>query len=139
MSKIAATMVLASILSLCGCNEKRTLYVYNWSDYISPDLIESFQEKYDCKVVIDTFDSNEMLYAKLKACGSGYDLVFPSSYQVDMLVREGLLEKLDHEKIPTVIANFDHDYDDKVLDKSLTYSIPYVVTYTGLLCAKDKV
>ena len=64
-----------------------TLHIYTWSDYISPDVLESFEKALGVKVAIDTFDSNEAMYAKLKAGGTGYDLIMPSSYQIKTMAR----------------------------------------------------
>jgi len=75
-------LILTSILSLMlGCSDnKPILHVYTWSDYFSPELIEKFQIENNCVVVIDTFDSNEAMYAKLKAGAAGYDVITPSTY-----------------------------------------------------------
>ena len=61
------------------------LHVYTWADYIRPDLISRFEKENGCRIVIDTFDSNEAMYAKLKAGASGYDVVTPSSYMVKIM------------------------------------------------------
>ena len=116
-----------------------TLHIYTWSDYIAPDVLESFESALKVKVVIDTFDSNEAMYAKLKAGGTGYDIITPSSYQIATMAREGMIDKLDHSKMPNVKKNFDPSFSDQVLDPAFTYSAPYAVTYTGLAYRKDKI
>ena len=116
-----------------------TLHIYTWSDYIAPDVLESFEKALGVKVVIDTFDSNEAMYAKLKAGGTGYDIIMPSSYQVATMAREGMIDKLDHSKIPNVKKNFDPSFAGQVLDPSFAHSVPYAVTYTGFAYRKDKV
>ena len=128
----------ATILAGCGKNS-RSLHIYTWSDYIAPEVIAEFEKANDCKVVVDTFDSNETMYAKLKAGGSGYDIITPSSYLVPLMARENLITKLDHTKMPNVKANFDPQFADQILDKSFTYNVPYAVTYTGFMYAKDKI
>ena len=115
-----------------------TPHIYTWSDYIAPDVLSSFEAALKVKVVIDTFDSNEAMYAKLKAGGTGYDIIMPSSYQIATMAREGMIDKLDHSKIPNVKKNFDPSFSDQVLDPSFTYNAPYAVTYTGLAYRKDK-
>ena len=116
-----------------------TLHIYTWSDYISPDVLENFEKALGVKVVIDTFDSNEAMYAKLKAGGTGYDIITPSSYQITTMAREGMIERLDHSKLPNVRANFDPSFAAQILDPSFSFSVPYAVTYTGFAYAKDKV
>ena len=134
---VAAGAVAASLI-LAGCEKKPELHIYTWSDYIAPDVIEGFEAEYGCKVVIDTFDSNETMYAKLKAGGTGYDIITPSSYLVELMAREGLVSKLDHAKLPNVKANFDPSFANQVIDPSFTFSVPYAITYTGFCYAKDR-
>ena len=76
--------------------EGKTLHIYTWSDYVAPEVLEGFKKALGVKVVIDTFDSNEAMYAKLKAGGTGYDIITPSSYFVPLMVREKLVRKHDH-------------------------------------------
>jgi len=115
------------------------LHIYTWCDYIAPEVVESFEKALGVKVVIDTFDSNEAMYAKLKAGGTGYDLITPSSFFVKMMAKEGMLDALDHGRLPNVRKNFDPSYRGTILDPNFTYNVPYTVTYTGLMYAKDKV
>lgn len=114
------------------------LHVYTWSDYIAPDVVLGFEEALGCKVVIDTFESNEAMYAKLKAGGNGYDIVTPTSYQIGTMVNSGMLSKLDKERLPN-LANFDGRFAPQVIDPTFTYSVPYAVTYTGFAYRKDKI
>ena len=122
-----------------AANGGGTLHIYTWSDYIAPDVLESFEKALGVKVVIDTFDSNEAMYAKLKAGGTGYDIIMPSSYQVATMAREGMIDTLDHSKIPNVRKNFDPSFAEQVLDPSFSHSVPYAVTYTGFAYRKDKI
>lgn len=131
--------VAAAALAFAGCEKKPELHIYTWSDYIAPEVVENFEAAFDCKVVIDTFDSNEAMYAKLKGGASGYDIIMPSSYIVPLMAQEGLIAKLDHSKMPNVKANFDPRFATQILDPSFTYNVPYAVTYTGFMYLKDKV
>lgn len=114
------------------------LHIYTWSDYLAPELIAGFEKATGARVVVDTFDSNEAMYAKLKAGGTGYDIIMPSSYQIKTMAREGMIKKLDQARIPQVAANFDKSFSMQVLDPSFAYSVPYAVTYTGFAYRKDK-
>lgn len=116
-----------------------TLHIYTWSDYIAPEVLAGFEKALNCKVKIDTFDSNETMYAKLKAGGSGYDIIMPSSYLVSLMAKEGLIAKLDHSKIPNVRKNFDRNFTSQILDPTFEYNVPYAVTYTGFMYIKGKV
>ena len=141
--RIDLTAEAVAAAKLAGCDLEAVkgaeLHVYTWSDYISPDVQRSFEEALGVKVVIDTFDSNEAMYAKLKAGGTGYDIIAPSSYQIATMAREGMIEKIDQARIPNVKANFDQSFASQVIDPSFAWSIPYAVTYTGLAYLKNKI
>ena len=125
---------------LTGCGPAKTeLHVYTWSDYIAADVLARFEKENDCKVVVDTFDSNEAMFAKLKAGSTGYDIIMPSSYQIPVMVKNGMVQKLDHSKLPNVRKNFDKSYATSSLDPSFAYNVPYAVTYTGFAYRKDKI
>ena len=115
-----------------------TLHIYTWCDYIAPEVKENFEKALGVTINIDTFDSNEAMYAKLKAGGTGYDLITPSSYQIATMAREKMIEKLDHAKLPNVKKNFDATFKSQILDPEFTYNVPYAVTYTGFACLKTK-
>ena len=115
------------------------LHIYTWSDYIAPEVISGFEKGLGVKVVVDTFDSNEAMYAKLKAGGTGYDIMMPSSYQIGQMAKDGMIEKLDHSKCPNVIRNFDGSYASQVVDPTFAYSAPYSVTYTGFMYMTNKI
>lgn len=132
----ACTLLSATVLLLPGCDRTPCLRVYTWLDYISPDVVERFERENGCKVVIDTFDSNETMYARLKAGEPNYDLVMPSSYIVELLAKEEMIVPLDHSKIPDVMRNFDPMFAPMILDSSFTYSAPYAVTFTGFCYSK---
>ena len=115
------------------------LHIYTWSDYIAPDVIASFEKALGVKVVVDTFDSNEAMYAKLKAGGTGYDIMTPTSYQIETMAREGMIVALDHAKIPNVRKNFAASFAAQILDPTFKYNVPYAVTYGGFAYLKDKI
>ena len=135
---LAGAAVAAGILAGCGPS-KPVLHVYTWSDYIDNDVIAKFAEENGCKVVVDTFDSNEAMYAKLQAGSTGYDVMMPTSYQIQLMARNGMIRKLDHSLLPNVAKNFEKGYESSILDKAFTYSVPYMVTYTGIAYRKYKV
>lgn len=117
---------------LIGCSSKPPeLNVYTWADYISPDKIALFEQEFNCRVVIDTFDSNESMYAKLKAGATGYDILVPSSYMIKTMAGQGMLEKIDKSKIPN-LQNIDPDHLAIAMDKEMEYSVPYMTGGTGL-------
>ena len=132
---LPALLVLAAVAQAAP---KPTLHIYTWADYIKPEIVERFEKENGCKVVIDTFDSNEAMYAKLKAGASGYDIITPSSYMVKMLEDQGMLLPLDHAKLPN-IKNVDPDYLKIAVDADMHHSVPYMLTNTGLAYSKKRV
>ncbi|MBN1403169.1 MAG: spermidine/putrescine ABC transporter substrate-binding protein [Opitutales bacterium] len=128
----------ALFFSACG-KSKPELHIYNWSDYFAEETLAAFEEKYDCHVIYDVFESNEAMYAKLKAGASGYDVVFPSSYQAILMHNENMVEELDHSKLSN-LKNIDPKFLKIVaLDKGMTYSVPYMSGTTGIAVLTDNV
>jgi len=138
MKTLAAGALAAGILAGCSPS-KPELHLYTWTDYVAPEVLQKFEKKFDCKVVVDTFDSNESMYAKLKAGATGYDVITPSSYQIALMAKEGMIDKLDHSKLPNVRKNFDRRFAQQIIDPSFAHSVPYAVTYTGFCYIKDKI
>ena len=132
MKKVMALALVAVLLSLAACGKARTvLSVYTWSDYIKPELVRRFEREQACRVVIDTFESNEAMYAKLKAGASGYDLLTPSSYMVSLMQAQGLLRHLDKGLLPNLV-HVDPDYLKMAIDGAMDHSVPYMITNTGI-------
>jgi spermidine/putrescine transport system substrate-binding protein len=125
--------------ALCGCGKaKPTLHIYTWADYVKPELIEQFEKEQNCKVVIDTFDSNEAMYAKLKAGARGYDLITPSSYMVRLMHAQDMLQPLQHNLLPNLV-HMDTEYLQLAMDREMEHSVPYMLTTTGIAYLKSKV
>ncbi len=101
------------------------LFIYNWTDYTSPDLLNKFEKETGIKVTLDTFDSNETLLAKLKTGGgSGYDIVVPSHNYVPILIQEGLLMKINAGKLKGY-ENIIDALKSPPWDPGNVYSIPW--------------
>ena len=138
MRKIA--IVVVALLSLAsGCKRAQpVLHIYNWADYVKPEIVQRFEQENACRVVIDTFDSNEAMYAKLKAGASGYDLIFPSSYMVKLMFNQGMLQPINHNLVPNLV-NIDPEYLKIAMDREMHHSAPYMLTTTGIAYLKSKV
>ena len=115
-----------------GFSTGNTLTVYNWGDYIDPELITKFEEETGYKVSYETFDSNEAMYTKVKQGGTAYDLTIPSEYMIDKMAEEGLLIELDHSKI-VGLENIDSRFLDQPFDPGNAYSIPYFWGTLGII------
>ena len=113
------------------------VYVYNWTEYIPEAVLQQFTKETKIKVIYTTYDSNETMYAKLKLVrGEGYDVVFPSTYFVNKMSREGMLQPLDHSLIPN-IGELDSAVMDKEFDPGNVYSVPYMWGSTGIAVNTD--
>jgi spermidine/putrescine transport system substrate-binding protein len=110
----------------------KTVNIYNWGDYIDPDLIKRFEKETGYKVIYNTFDSNEAMYTKVKQGGTAYDVIVPSEYMVEKMINEDLLVKLDHQKL-TGLDNYDPRFMDMPFDPGNQYSIPYFWGTLGIV------
>jgi spermidine/putrescine-binding protein len=107
------------------------LLLYNWSEYMDPDLLSAFSEEYGVSATEDTFTSNEALIAQIRAGGADYDVIVPSDYMVEIMIEEGLLLELDHDAIPNR-ENVADEFTDPPYDPGLRYSMPFQWGTTGI-------
>ena len=120
-------------LSLAGCGKDQpTLHVYNWGDYIDETILPEFEKETGIKVVYDTYSTNEDMYVKIKSGGSNYDLIFPSEYMVTRMINEGMLQKIDLNKIPNY-KNIDPKLMGADYDPGNEYTLPYMWGTLGIL------
>ena len=110
----------------------KTLVIYNWAEYLPQQVIDQFTQETGVSVKYSTYDSNEAIYAKVKTVqGEGYDILAPSTYFVDRLRREGLLQKLDKSRLKNP-GNLDPRLLNQPYDPDNDYSIPYLWGTTGI-------
>ncbi len=115
------------------------LNIYTWSTYSSRRVAQGFEREFHCKVNYDLYDSNEALLAKLQAGNVSYDLVVPSDYMVQILIRQGLLAPLEKSKLPNAWANIDPRFLGLPFDPHNDYAVPYAWGTTGLAYRADLV
>lgn len=129
--KVLSSLILG-LLCACPVLAGEKVYVYNWTEYIPESVLEQFTKETGVEVVYTTYDSNETMYAKLKLIKKdGYDVVFPSTYFVSRMGKEGMLQPLDHTLLPNG-KDLDPRLLDKPYDKGNVYSIPYMWGSTGI-------
>ena len=149
----AAFIILPLLLTACGeegvSGGTKTLYVYNWGEYISDgsegclDSNEAFEEWYfetygeRVKVNYSTFSSNESLYAKLSSGSVSYDVVVPSDYMIERLIAEDLLSPLNYDNIPEVANILPEFWGETSVhsdyDPGNVYSVPYLYGMIGII------
>lgn len=129
-----AVMALCFFLaSSAWAKTEQIVNVYNWSGYIPASVLVKFEQETGIRVNYSTYDSNEMLYDKLKSDQNiGYDIVVPSSYILERMTREGMLQKFNYLKLSNV-KHLDKTLLDKSFDPKNQYSLPYLWGTTGLI------
>jgi putrescine transport system substrate-binding protein len=140
MKRFLAFLVLGTACLQPLSAQERVLNVYNWTDYIDTKLLDDFTRETGIKIVYDTYDSNEMLEAKLLAGKTGYDIVVPSGTFLQRQIQAGIFQPLDFSKIPNakglwpeVAARL------AVYDPGNKYAVTYMWYTTGLSYNVDKI
>lgn len=129
---MAAMMIAAvSILSACSSSSKETLHIYSWADNFNEEVLADFEKEFDVNITYDIYGNNEDLLAKIKAGGGGYDLIQPSDYMVETMIKNDLLEPLDKNNIPN-FENISDAYKNPKFDPDNKYSIVYMSGVTGI-------
>jgi len=155
------TVVAVFFITACsnknqGGNDsgKQVLNVFNWGEYIGLDpvtingvtydnVIDAFEKIYNVKVNYETFDSNEAMYTKLIAGDARYDVIIPSDYMIERLIKQDRLNKIDFSLIPNyslisqdIVNKLDEEYPDIEMND---YVVPYFYGTVGILYDKTKV
>jgi len=138
---LALCLILGCCAALAGCGgqDKTTLYVYNWGQYISEgdddslDVIAAFEEAYpDIEVKYSTYDSNEIMYSKLSNGGITVDVIIPSDYMIGRMRQEGMLMELNFDNIPNY-QYIDEAFRNTSYDPENKYSVPYTWGTVGII------
>lgn len=144
-------IALSVLLLMTGCSGAKSsavedpvekygsdqLKLFNWGEYIGNDVISNFEKQYGVDVIVEYFDSNEMMYTKLQA-GDSYDVIIPSDYMIQRLISENMLQELDKSLIPNMdviadgVTNLEFDADN-------AYSVPYFWGSVGIVYNKNNV
>ncbi|MCP3797927.1 spermidine/putrescine ABC transporter substrate-binding protein [Allokutzneria sp. A3M-2-11 16] len=115
--------------------DESRLNFYNWTDYIAPDTISSFQAATGIKLTYDNFSSNDEMEAKIASGAAGYDLVVPSDNFLRRFVRGGLVRELDRDLIPNLV-NLERRFVEADYDPGNRHSVPWAWGTTGLAYSK---
>ena len=125
------------IFFLLGCSlvsapAAETLNLFCWSEYIPRTVIDAFEKQTGVRVTVENYASNEEMLAKLLAGGGSYDLIQPSEYTVEALIKAGLLLPLDRDKIPNA-KNLDPQFLNLSFDPGNKFSLPWMVGTVGIV------
>lgn len=144
-------VVLSSLLLLSGCGSSssapaedpvekygsKTLKLFTWGEYLGENVIQNFEEQFGVDVIVEYFDSNEMMYTKL-AAGDSYDVIVPSDYMIQRLIGEEMLQPLDKSLIPNMEVLTD-GVKNLAYDPENEYSVPYFWGTVGLVYNQQNV
>ncbi|MCF6465725.1 ABC transporter substrate-binding protein [Clostridium sp. Cult2] len=134
---IGLILIIGLLSTGCGSN-KPTINVYNWGDYIDPDVLKDFEKEFNVKVNYNTFATNEDMYVSIKKGGTSYDVAFPSDYMIERMIDENLLEKINKENVPN-LNNIEDRFLDLDFDPNNEYSVPYMWGTMGIIYNKNMV
>ncbi|MFQ9516672.1 MAG: extracellular solute-binding protein [Eubacterium sp.] len=140
--KSVSTIGVAAVLSVAvicivrfsAISSKPVLRVFNSGEYVDTALITRFEKENNCKVVYETFDSNETMYTKLQS-GSEYDILIPSDYMIERLIKEDYLQTIDWKKIKNKDAILESLFENS-FDPKNQYTVPYYWGTVGILYDK---
>jgi len=138
-NKWISKVVIFAILGISpNAFSAEKLNIYNWGEYINPEVLKRFTEKTGVEVSLDTYSSNEEMLAKLQAGAKGYDVVFPSLHMQDIMFQLNLLEKTEINKYPG-FSHIDKSFLKAETDPEGEYCLPYAWGTVGILYNKKLV
>ncbi|MFX3619270.1 MAG: ABC transporter substrate-binding protein [Sporolactobacillus sp.] len=136
LSVLVVVLILSGLAARLSAADvsggKGTLTIYNWGDYIDPQLISKFEKEYGYRVVYQTFDSNEAMLTKIEQGGTSFDIAVPSDYMISKMKDEHLLLPLNHKRIPN-LKYIDRRFLNLSFDRSNRYSVPYFWGTVGIV------
>lgn len=136
----SASLMLGLVQPARSADEAKVLNVYNWADYLPDDMLKNFEKETGIKVNYNTYDSNEILHAKLVAGRSGYDIVVPSANWAGLQIKAGYFQKLDKSQLPN-LKNVDPVMAAQLakVDPGNQYLVNWAWGYVTLGINQDKV
>lgn len=138
LALVLVTVMSASLLGGCGSSGKYPngkVYVYNWGEYIDEETIRMFEEETGIEVVYDEYETNEIMYPKVEAGASQYDVICPSDYMVQKMIDNDMLAELNWDNLPNAKANIGAQYYEQAegFDPGNKYCVPYCWGTVGIL------
>ena len=136
------TTFICCVIMLVGCADqpKEKIIVYNWGEYIDPEVLKMFTKETGIKVVYDEFETNEEMYPKVELGAETYDLICPSDYMIEKMLQKDMLAEINWDNVSN-ISNIGDAYMDiaRAYDPENKYSVPYMWGTVGILYNKTMV
>lgn len=129
MKFLATTAILAALAT--PALAEGNLNIFTWGNYTNPEAIKKFEDETGIKVTITDYDSNDAALAKVEAGGHGFDIVVPSANYVPVFAEKGLIQELDHSRLPG-FGNIERRWVDVEWDPGRKFSVPYLWGVTAL-------
>jgi len=146
MKKLCFSIIISVVIVfMAGCgtesDDDNIVIVYNWGEYIDPDMLELFEEETGIRVVYDEFETNETMFPKVDVGAAEYDVICPSDYMISKMIQNDLLMELDFDHIPNAKQNIGAQYwqQSEGFDPGNRYSVPYCWGTVGILYNKTMV
>jgi spermidine/putrescine transport system substrate-binding protein len=140
ISVLSILAVTTTLFSGCSAANKNsvTINVFNWGEYIDESILKDFTKKTGIKVNYETYATNEEMYEKIKSGTNNYDLVCPSDYMIQRMVKENLIQEIDTSKLSNY-NNIDDKYKSLAYDPQNKYSLPYMWGTIGIIYDKKSI
>lgn len=123
-----------------GVSGNGQVIVYNWGEYIDPEIIDLFEEETGIDVIYEEFETNEIMYPKIQSGAIAYDVVCPSDYMIQRMIENDLLAEINYDHIPNLKYIGDNYMKmTRQFDPENKYSVPYLWGTVGILYNKKMV
>jgi spermidine/putrescine transport system substrate-binding protein len=141
-------LVLPLVLAACGgakkadtagtSTEEKKLNIFSWAEYIPQSVLDGFTKETGIQISVENYASNEELIGKLLAGGGKYDLIQPSEYAIEVLIKDNQLTPLNQEAL-TNLGNLAPEFRSMVFDPGNKYSVPFMAGFVGICVNTEKV
>lgn len=138
MKSLKTSLLALAVLAGTAVLPAAEVNLFGWSEYIPQDVLDGFTKETGIKVNFETYSSNEELLSKLVAGGSNYDLIQPSEYAAELMIRRGMLAPLDKTKLPN-LKNIGAEFRGQPHDPEDKYTVPYMSGTVGIVVNTETV
>lgn len=142
----AVLLSLSAVFGFVSCKNKdsgskgeKVLYLYNWTYYTPDEVLAQFEQEFGCKVKVDSYASNEEMYAKIKGGAKGYDIVIPSQDFCSIMIKQGMFREIDQSKMTNKSHINPVVLQKATYDPNMKYCVPYYFGAAGISVNKTKV
>lgn len=135
---MSALSVPLTACGMAGLNNEEALNIYNWGEYMDPEVLEDFTAETGIPVKYEEFTTNEDMYTKLRTGVGKYDLVIPSDYMIERMIKEDLLYPIDFSQVPN-LSYIDENLLHLSYDPEQQYSVPFTWGTVGIVYNTDQI